>query len=64
MSVGEGRHSENGFLNRNTLRVGQHVLLPEYGGTKVPKQDSEEELYIYSENDIIAVLEETSNNKL
>ena len=63
VSVGEGRHSETGFLVKTTLKVGQNVLLPEYGGAKVPKQDSEDELYIYSENDIIAVLEET-NNKL
>ena len=64
VSVGEGRHNDNGQLVRTTLQVGQHVLLPEYGGAKVPKQqDSQEELYIYNENDIIAILEE-GNNKV
>lgn len=58
LDVGIGRQNQKGELIKPSLLPGQFVLLPDYGGLKVPKQEgSEEEQYIYQEEDIIGVVE-------
>ena len=47
---------ENGNLRPISVSVGDHVLLPEYGGStlKLDKQ----ELHVYRDDDIVGILEE------
>ena len=60
MKVGPGRKDENGKVVPISLKEGDWVLIPEYGGTKVQLQD--EELLVYREDDIIGLLEEKVEN--
>lgn len=63
--VGEGRLNHSGILVKPNLKPGDYVLLPDYGGVKVPKnQNSEEELFLYQEDDILAVVNDNLNNKI
>ena len=39
-----------------TVKVGDQVLLPEYGGTKV-EMEADKELHLFRESDILAKLE-------
>lgn len=55
VAVGPGALDQNGNLLPLSVSVGQTVLLPEYGGTKVELQS--QELYIYRDSDIIGLLE-------
>lgn len=55
LKVGPGRKDENGKVVPISLKEGDWVLIPEYGGTKVQLQD--EELLLYREDDIIGLLE-------
>jgi chaperonin GroES len=64
VEVGSGKLNENGQQIKPTLKAGQYVLLPEYGGVKVPKTESKEELVIFQEEDIIAVVEGDFNTKI
>jgi len=64
VEVGPGRINENGQQIKPSLKQGQFVLLPEYGGYKVPKTNGEENLIIYQEEDIIAVVEGEFNTKV
>lgn len=58
IDAGTGKHNDRGVFVKNSLEVGQYVLLPEYGSVKVPKQKGvETELYIYNVNDILGVVE-------
>jgi chaperonin GroES len=41
----------SGNLHPSTLKSGDKVLLPEYGGTKVSIND--EDLYLFREDDIL-----------
>jgi chaperonin GroES len=56
--VGPGRYLPNGTLVKPSLKAGDYVLLPDYGGVKVPKKDQEEnaEYFIYQEDDILGVV--------
>ena len=59
VEVGDGKHIQ-GVLVKPNLTVGQYVMLPEFGGVKMPKisKDSgDEDLTIFQEEDIIAVVE-------
>ena len=60
LKVGHGRKDESGKLVPISLKEGDWVLIPEYGGTKVQLQD--EELLLYREDDIIGLLEEKVDN--
>lgn len=51
VSVGPGERDVTGQLHPTTLKVGEKVLLPEYGGTKVKIDD--EELHLFRESDIL-----------
>ena len=55
IAVGPGKYLENGSVRPVTVKVGDIVLLPEYGGSKVILAD-EQELYIYRDDDIIGTL--------
>lgn len=64
--VGPGSVNEDGKLIKTSLQKGQIVLLPEYGGSPVPKKDvkQEEEYAIYQESDILGVVEGEISKKL
>ena len=55
-AVGPGRILENGTLRVPSVKVGDNVLLPEYGGSTV-KVDKEE-YHIYRDDDIVGILSE------
>ena len=55
VAVGPGRVLENGNVRPVDLKVGETVLLPEYGGTKVTLAE-ENELYVYRDDDVIGTL--------
>jgi chaperonin GroES len=55
ISVGPGRHLDNGQLKPVSVKEGETVLLPEYGGSKVTLGD-EVEYYIYRDDDIVGTL--------
>ena len=59
MAVGPGKTLENGTLRETMVAVGDTVLLPEYGGSKVTLAD-EEELFIYRDDDIMGTLHDPS----
>ena len=48
-------YDQNGKLIPMGLKVGDTVLLPEYGGQKVKL--NEQELFIYKDSDIIGKME-------
>lgn len=52
VAVGPGFRTEAGQTVPNALKVGDHVLLPEYGGSKIIIE--EKEYHIFREGDIIA----------
>ena len=56
IAVGPGRMMETGQLKPMDLKVGDKVLLPEYGGSTVKL--NEQEVSIYRDDDIIGVLME------
>ena len=56
VAVGPGRMMENGQLREMSVKVGDNVLLPEYGGSTVKL--SKEEYHIYRDDDIVGILSE------
>lgn len=56
VAVGPGGRNKNGDLIPISLNIGDNVLLPEFGGTKV-KLDDDKEYHLFRENDILAKLE-------
>lgn len=48
---------QNGDLVPLSVKVGDNVLLPEYGGTKVELEENKE-FHLFRESDILAKLEE------
>lgn len=59
IAVGPGRVLENGQLRPVGVKVGDVVLLPEYGGSKVTLE-GDNELYIYRDDDIMGTLHDPS----
>lgn len=57
LAVGPGKRDESGKPLPMTLKAGDNILIPEYGGTKVTLSDNEE-LYLYREDDILGTLED------
>ena len=55
LAVGPGRVQEDGKIREVSVKVGDIVLLPEYGGSKVVLE-GENELYVYRDDDIIGTL--------
>ena len=54
VSIGPGHYSVTGVWIPTTLKVGQHVILPQMGPVKV--EDEGIEYYICPENQILAVV--------
>ena len=59
MAVGPGKTMENGTLRATMVAIGDTVLLPEYGGSKVTLAD-DEEVFIYRDDDIMGTLHDPS----
>lgn len=57
IAVGPGRALDNGQLRPCTVKEGETVLLPEYGGSKVTLGD-EQEYYLYRDDDLMGTLHE------
>ncbi len=55
MAVGPGERDVTGMLHATTLALGDKVLLPEYGGTKVVMGD--DEVFMFRESDILGKFE-------
>lgn len=55
ISVGQGSYDDHGNFHQVSVRPGQKVLLPDYGGSSVEFQD--QKLSIYKDSEILAVLE-------
>ncbi|XP_018909032.1 10 kDa heat shock protein, mitochondrial [Bemisia tabaci] len=55
VAVGNGQRNNNGEIVPLHVQVGDKVLLPEYGGTKVTLE--EQEFHLFRESDILAKLE-------
>ncbi|XP_036396269.1 10 kDa heat shock protein, mitochondrial-like isoform X2 [Megalops cyprinoides] len=51
MAVGPGSVNKNGNLLPVSVKVGEKVLLPEYGGTKVILEDKE--YFLFRDGDIL-----------
>lgn len=51
VAAGPGERDVTGQLHATTLKEGDEVLLPEYGGSKVKIDD--QELFLYRESDIL-----------
>jgi len=56
LAVGPGHRDKDGKLVPLTIKVGDHVLLSEYGGTDAKIDDKE--YSIYREDDILAILKD------
>merc|ERR1712146_360554 len=56
IAVGPGRFMESGEVRPVGVKVGDNVLLPEYGGASVKLGD--EEVHIYRDDDLVGILEE------
>ncbi|CAH1395300.1 10 kDa heat shock protein, mitochondrial [Halyomorpha halys] len=56
VAVGPGARNQNGELVPPQVSVGDNVLLPEYGGTKVDIEENKE-YHLFRETDILAKLE-------
>lgn len=52
MAVGPGTRTEKGVHVPMSLKVGDEVMLPDYGGTKVEYDD--QTYYIFREPEIVA----------
>ena len=55
VAVGPGQVDVTGTLHATTLAVGDKVLLPEYGGTKIELGDDEQ--FLFRESDILGKFE-------
>ena len=59
IAVGPGRHLDNGQLRPITVKEGDVVLLPEYGGSKVTLGDNQE-YFLYRDDDLMGTLHDPS----
>jgi chaperonin GroES len=55
LAIGPGKTMDSGSLRPTMVAVGDTVLLPEYGGSKIMLGD-EKEVYIYRDDDIMGTL--------
>jgi len=54
IAVGPGMRDVSGNLHEPTLKAGDTVLLPDYGGTKIELDDVE--MYLFREDDVLGKL--------
>ncbi len=59
IACGPGKTLEDGSVRETLVKVGDTVLLPEYGGSKVTLAD-DEDLFIYRDDDIMGTLHDPS----
>ena len=59
IACGPGKTLEDGTVRETLVKVGDTVLLPEYGGSKVTLAD-DEDLFIYRDDDIMGTLHDPS----
>ncbi|XP_063623265.1 10 kDa heat shock protein, mitochondrial [Cydia splendana] len=57
VAVGPGARKDNGDFIPLLVKVGDKVLLPEYGGTKVSLDSEEKEYHLFRESDILAKID-------
>ncbi|KAJ8713350.1 hypothetical protein PYW07_013720 [Mythimna separata] len=57
VAVGPGARKDNGDFIPILVKVGDKVLLPEYGGTKVSLENDEKEYHLFRESDILAKID-------
>ena len=57
VAVGPGRRGEDGNIIPMSLKVGDNVLLPSYGGSQL-KLAGDKELHVYRDDEIVGLLEE------
>jgi chaperonin GroES len=55
LEAGPGQHDNNGKIIPLAVKVGDTVMIPDYGGQKVKL--GEQELFIFRDTDIIAKME-------
>jgi chaperonin GroES len=55
IAVGPGRTLDNGSVRAVTVKEGDTVLLPEYGGNKVTLGDNQE-YFLYRDDDLMGTL--------
>merc|ERR1711990_707587 len=53
IAVGPGRYLDSGELRPVGVKIGDNVLLPEYGGNTVKLGD--EEVHIYRDDDLVGI---------
>uniref|UniRef100_A0A8D8ZPD0 10 kDa heat shock protein, mitochondrial n=1 Tax=Cacopsylla melanoneura TaxID=428564 RepID=A0A8D8ZPD0_9HEMI len=58
IAVGPGARTPNGDYIKPNVNVGDKVLLPKFGGTKIDIDG--EELHLFKESDLLAVIEKDS----
>ena len=58
VSTGPGKIMEDGKIRPMFVKIGDMVLLPEYGGTSIKLGAEKEELFIYRDDDVLGILEE------
>ena len=61
IAIGNGRTTETGAYVKTTLEVGQTVVFPAFGGTKITVDG--DEYVVLKETDLIAVIEKTTINE-
>jgi len=59
VAVGPGRTYENGQIKPISVKEGDTVLLPEYGGSKVTLGDNQE-YFLYRDDDLMGTLHDPS----
>jgi len=55
VAVGKGSRTDNGDIIPPSVKVGDKVLLPEYGGTKVVLED--QDYFLFRDGDILGKYE-------
>jgi chaperonin GroES len=53
LAVGPGEKDVTGQMHPTTLKVGDQVLLPEYGGMKVKLAEHDSEVFLFRESEIL-----------
>jgi len=63
VATGPGIRSKDGTLIPLSVRVGQKVLLPEYGGNKVKLDEGDKEYVLFRDEDLLAVVSDDHKSK-
>ncbi|XP_053624631.1 10 kDa heat shock protein, mitochondrial-like [Plodia interpunctella] len=58
VAVGTGARKANGDFFPVLVKVGDKVVLPEHGGTKVTLENDEREYHLFRESDILAKIDD------